>query len=57
MGVIYAVKGINATNAFYGINTQYAVSGILDGPQALGLGYLMGTHLALEVVVPFFKGL
>src|SRR6266404_6097839 len=28
MGVIYAVKGISTIHAFYGINTQYAVSGI-----------------------------
>src|SRR5580692_11223143 len=27
-GVIYAVKGINEINAFYGINTQYALSDI-----------------------------
>jgi hypothetical protein len=30
MGVIYAVKGINAIHAFYGINTQYSFSGIPD---------------------------
>jgi hypothetical protein len=30
MGIIYAVKGINAIHAFYGINTQYAFSGIPD---------------------------
>jgi hypothetical protein len=30
MSVIYAIKVINAIHAFYGINTQYAFSGIPD---------------------------